>query len=234
MVAQHGLWAFVVVEMALLIQISMPISSSQLLLFCATALLLIVTPGADFFYVLGRGIALGPRAGLASALGIASGLLCHTLLAASGLTLLLLASNAAFNIVKWLGAAYLIWIGVQTLRAKSSPFALDAQAVPAQFSPRQVWRQGVLTNVFNPKVALTFAAVLPPFVHAKAGNAALQIAFLGLTLCLLAFSWFCIVGVVAGKLGAFLGRHPRASKGVNLFSGALLTILGVRLAFFSR
>ena len=212
----------------------MLISFSQYLLFCLGALALIVMPGPDFFYVLGRGIALGPRAGIASAFGIASGLLCHTLLAASGLTLLLFASDAAFNVVKWLGAAYLIWIGVQTLRAKSSPFALDAKSIEPSFSTREVWRQGVLTNVFNPKVALTFAAYLPQFVHAKGGAASLQIAFLGMSLCVLAFCWFCVVGALAGTLGAFLQQHPRAGKGVNLFSGALLTILGVRLAFISR
>jgi len=212
----------------------MPISFAEFGLFCVGALALILLPGPDFFYVLGRGIALGPRAGLASACGIASGLLCHTVLAASGLTLLLFASNAAFNIVKWLGAAYLIWIGVQTLRARSSPFALDATAVRASFSPREVWRQGVLTNVFNPKVALTFAAYLPGFIHVKRGGASLQIGFLGVTLCLLALGWFCVVGALAGQLGAFLSRHPRAGRGANLFSGVLLTLLGIRLALVSR
>lgn len=212
----------------------MLIPLSQYLLFCVGALALVVMPGADFFYVLGRGVALGPRAGIASAAGIATGLLFHTLLAASGLTLLLFASNAAFNIVKWLGAAYLIWIGVQTLRAKSSPFALDATAVEASFQTRNVWRQGVLTNIFNPKVALTFAAYLPQFVHAKGAAPSLQIAFLGLSLCVLALGWFCVVGALAGTLGDFLKRHPRAGRGVNLFSGALLTLLGVRLALISR
>ena len=209
-------------------------SLSQYLLFCVGAFALVVMPGPDFFYVLGRGMALGPRAGVASALGIASGLICHTLLAASGLTLLLFASDAAFNVVKWLGAAYLIWIGVQTLRAKSSPFALDAKAIEPAFSGRQVWRQGVLTNIFNPKVALTFAAYLPQFVHAKGGAASLQIGVLGLSLCVLAFSWFCIVGALAGAFGAFLHKHPLAGKGVNLAAGALLTLLGVRLALVSR
>ncbi len=212
----------------------MLIPFSQYLLFVAVALSLVMMPGPDFFYVLGRGISLGPRAGLASAAGIACGLLCHTLLAASGLTLLLFASDAAFNIVKWLGAVYLVWIGIQTLRAKSSPFALDATRVEPAFQTREVWRQGVLTNIFNPKVALTFAAVLPQFVHARGSAASLQIAFLGVSLCALALSWFCLVGVLAGTLGAYLHKHPRAGRIVNLGAGALLTILGVRLAFVSR
>lgn len=207
---------------------------SSYLVFCLGAIALVAMPGADFFYVLGRGLSLGPRAGVASALGIACGLLCHTLLAASGLTLVLLASDAAFNVVKWLGAAYLVWIGIGTLRAKTSPFALDAPDAGALFSPRLVWRQGVLTNIFNPKVALTFAAYLPQFVHEKSGQASLQIAFLGLTLCALAFCWFCLVGVLAGRVGAWLTHHPRASRGVNLFAGVLLTLLGVRLALASR
>ena len=212
----------------------MLIPLSQYLLFCIGALALIVMPGPDFFYVLGRGVSLGPRAGLASAAGIALGLLCHTLLAASGLTLLLFASDAAFNIVKWLGAAYLVWIGIQTLCAKSSPFALDAISVEPNFKTRDVLRQGVLTNVFNPKVALTFAAFLPQFVQVRGSVASLQIAFLGVSLCVLSLCWFCVVGTIAGTLGAWLHRHPRAGRIVNVGAGALLTILGVRLAFVSR
>ena len=212
----------------------MPFSLLSYSLFCLGALALVAMPGADFFYVLSRGMALGPRAGIASAVGIACGLLCHTLLAASGLTLLLFASSAAFNVVKWLGAAYLIWIGLATLRAKSSPFALDAREVSPAFSTKAVWRQGVLTNVFNPKVALTFAAYLPGFVRGNGSGASLQIVLLGLTLCVLALCWFCGVGAVAGRIGAFLGRHPRAARGVNLGAGTLLTFLGVRLALVSR
>lgn len=212
----------------------MLIPLADYLLFCLGAILLVAMPGPDFLYVLGRGISLGPRAGVASAAGIASGLLCHTLLAASGLTLVLFASNTAFSVVKWLGALYLVWIGIQTLRASSSPFALDAPDVTPLFSPRQVWRQGVLTNIFNPKVALTFAAYLPMFVHVKAGHASLQIALLGLTLCVLALGWFCLVGALAGRVGVVLKRHPGAARGVNLVAGTVLTLLGVRLAFVSR
>lgn len=207
------------------------ISPPNYALFCIGALALIVSPGPDFFYVLSRGLALGARAGLFSALGIAAGLVIHTLLAASGLTLLLLASDAAFNVVKWLGAAYLIWMGIQTLRAQTAIFQkTEVSALPH----RVVFRQGFLTNVFNPKVALTFAAFLPAFVNSKSENASFQIAFLGLTLCTLALGWFCLIGTLAGRIRHFLARQPKFGRAVQTVSGIILTLLGARLAFVQR
>ena len=207
------------------------ISPAKYLLFCVGALALIMSPGADFFYVATRGLAGGRRAGIASALGIGAGLLVHTILAASGLTLLLLASNWVFNLVKWLGALYLIWMGVKILRA-GDEFLRETNVVPASFGV--TFRQGVLTNVFNPKVALTFAAFLPQFVDLKHHNPSLQMAILGATLCVLATLWFCGVGAFAGQLGAFLLRFPRLGKSVRLGAGTVLCLLGARLAFVPR
>ena len=206
-------------------------SLSTYLLFCAGALALIASPGPDFFYVAARGLSGGRRAGVASALGIGTGLLVHTVLAASGLTLLLLASEWIFNLVKWLGAFYLVWMGVQTLRANGN-FLAPSDAPPLNL--RRTFQQGVLTNVFNPKVALTFAAFLPTFVETARGNAPLQIAVLGATLCVLATLWFCGVGAFAGQLGALLLRFPRLARGIQLASGCVLCVLGVRLALVHR
>lgn len=209
----------------------MPFDLSTYVLFCLGAMALIVSPGPDFFYVATRGLAGGRSAGVVSALGIGAGLSVHTVLAASGLTLLLLASNVAFNIVKWIGAAYLIWMGIKMLRAGDDflvPSGESSMRLP------QIFRQGVLTNVFNPKVALTFAAFLPPFVHAERGHASLQIAVFGATLCLLATLWFCGVGFFAGQMGALLMRHPKIGRGVRIFSGTALTLLGLRLALGQR
>lgn len=203
-------------------------SLSTYLLFCVGAFALILSPGPDFFYVATRGLAGGPRAGVASALGIGMGLLVHTILAASGLTLLLLASQWVFNLVKWLGALYLIWMGVKILRS-GDELLRETNIAPASFG--RTFRQGVLTNVFNPKVALTFAAFLPAFVAPSHHNAALQIAVLGATLCVLATLWFCIVGAFAGQLGAFLLRFPRVGAGIRLSAGTVLCLLGARLAW---
>ena len=205
---------------------------SHYLLFCAGALALILSPGPDFFYVATRAVAGGRRVGIASALGIGTGLLVHTILAASGLTLLLLASNTAFGIVKWLGAAYLVWMGIGMLRAGDDFLFVDETRTPSN-APR-AWRQGILTNVFNPKVALTFAAFLPVWVRPERGAAAIQIAVLGITLCTLATLWFCIVGAFAGQLGALLKRHPRVNRVVRWVCGLTLCGLGIRLAWSSR
>ena len=203
-------------------------SLSTYLLFCVGALALIASPGADFFYVATRGLAGGPRAGIASALGIGAGLLVHTILAASGLTLLLLASDWVFNAVKWLGALYLIWMGIKILRA-GDELLTATDVTPLSFG--RTFRQGVLTNLFNPKVALTFAAFLPQFVDVSHSNPQAQMAFLGATLCVLATLWFCGVGAFAGQLGAFLLRFPRVGAGVRLGAGTILCLLGARLAW---
>lgn len=209
-----------------------PFSAPTYALFCAGALALILSPGPDFFYVFTRGVAGGRGAGLLSALGIGAGLLVHTALAASGLTLLLLASSALFDAVKWLGAAYLIWIGVKLLRAGGD--YLGGATQKHDFKPLQVFQQGVLTNVFNPKVALTFAAFVLPFVHPETGSASLQIAILGATLCVLATSWFCVIGIFAGRIGAFARNRPRAGLVITRVSGAVLVLLGARLGFATR
>lgn len=210
----------------------MPFSPQIYIAFCAGALALILSPGPDFFYVLTRGIAGGRGAGFVSALGIGTGLLVHTALAASGLTLLFLASGALFMLVKWLGAAYLVWIGWKMMRAGEEFLAVTGEQRP--FSPRQIFQQGVLTNVLNPKVALTFAAFVLPFVDPARGSATLQIAVLGATLCFLATSWFCIVGFFAGRIGALLETRPRVGRWFGRIGGAILVVLGLRLGLAAR
>ncbi|PQV64541.1 Threonine/homoserine/homoserine lactone efflux protein [Abditibacterium utsteinense] len=209
----------------------MPFDYSTYALFCAGAFALILSPGPDFFYVATRGIAGGRGAGVVSAFGIGAGLVVHTVLAASGLTLLLLASPGVFNLVKWIGAAYLIFIGIKLLRAGDE---FLAPVEKRDFKLAAVFRQGVLTNVLNPKVALTFAAFVLPFVHSERGNATTQILILGATLCVLATSWFCFIGFFAGNLGQLLGNHPKIGRGVRLFSGLALALLGVKLALGQR
>jgi threonine/homoserine/homoserine lactone efflux protein len=201
------------------------------LLFCLGAFALILSPGPDFFYVTTRGLAGGRGAGVVSALGIGAGLVVHTALAASGLTLLLLASNTIFNLVKWAGAAYLVWMGYKILRSGDEFLTAGEKQ---DFNLAHVFRQGILTNVLNPKVALTFAAFVIPFVHPEKGHATLQIVVLGCTLCLLATCWFCFIGIFAGQLGALLAQRRSLGRGARIFSGLVVALLGLRLAFGQR
>src|SRR5688572_1579633 len=146
--------------------------TSTLLLFMTAALALNVTPGPDMLYVVARSVGEGRAAGVISSLGIAAGSLVHTLAVALGLAGLLRAVPLAFEIVKWVGAAYLIWLGVRALR---TPGTTTERVAVAPASRRAIFGQGMLTNVLNPKVALFFLAFLPQFVDPERGTVALQI-----------------------------------------------------------
>ena len=197
------------------------------LLFCLGALSLIMSPGPDFFYVSSRGLAGGRSAGIVSAFGIGTGLLFHTLVAATGLTFLL-KLPLVFNVVKWIGAGYLLWMGYKILSSHDA-FAPTPAAQVANL--RTVFRQAVLTNIFNPKVTLTFAFFILPFVDQHQSGAAWRTVALGLTLATLATTWFCFVGASMGHLGAFLARKPSINNFVRIFSGILLVGLGINVAF---
>jgi threonine/homoserine/homoserine lactone efflux protein len=145
-------------------------SLTSLALFMSATLALNLAPGPDMLYVSTRSLAQGRRAGIVSALGIAAGSVVHTIAIASGLAALLAAVPVAYEVVRFVGAAYLIWLGVQALRAKTSP--LDGR----QLAPATEWaifRQGMITNVLNPKVALFFLAFLPQFADPAHGPVAL-------------------------------------------------------------
>ena len=146
--------------------LSLP-DGSTLLLFMTAALALNVTPGPDMLYVVARSVGEGRAAGVISSLGIAAGTLVHTLAVALGLAGLLRAVPIAFEIVKWMGAAYLVWLGVRALRARGHSTG-HTRVAPASMAA--VFRQGMLTNVLNPKVALFFLAFLPQFVDPERGR----------------------------------------------------------------
>src|SRR5512132_7047 len=145
-------------------------------LFLAASALLTVAPGPDILYVLARGVSQGRRAGIAAALGFASGCVFHTLLAAVGIAALIRSSDLAFDLVRYAGAAYLVWIGIQALRHRSS-FAVESGGETRAL--RTIYRQSVLGNMLNPKVTLFFLAFLPQFVDAHAGRVGLQMGLLG-------------------------------------------------------
>jgi len=207
------------------------IKTSTLLLYLASATLIIISPGPDFLYVTTRGIAQGRRAGVLSATGISIGLIFHTMLAALGLSAILNTSDIAFMTVKYLGAGYLIYLGIKALVYSENISLLDDGK---KFNGISIIRQGILTNVFNPKAIITFMAFIPQFIDPKHYNATVQILLLGGILSFLAIVWFGIVGFFAGIIGKWLSRRILYQKLIRWFTGSVLIALGLHLAFIKR
>ena len=206
------------------------IEPAKFVLFIGVSWALILAPGPDMLYVISRGITQGRRAGMLSAVGVVCGILVHTTAAAFGLSLILQTSALAFLIVKTLGAAYLIYLGIKAWRDKST-FRLQP-ASDASF--RRVFWQGVFSNVLNPKIAVFFLAFLPQFVDQGSGNAPLQMVILGLTFAGFGLSFLLVIGYSSGKIGNLLTRRPQVGQFLQRLTGGILIGLGIRLALTER
>jgi threonine/homoserine/homoserine lactone efflux protein len=198
--------------------------------FLAAALALNLTPGADMTYVMARAVAQGRRAGLVSALAITAGSLVHTLAAVVGLSALVLASPTAFQAVKYLGAAYLFYLGVKMILSRPAP---PGARMEAHRMSRVFW-EGVLINVLNPKVALFILAFLPQFVDPQRGHVALQILVLGTLFNLGGTAVNLTVAEISSAGAARLREATRFQRIMNVVAGTILGALAVRLALSSR
>lgn len=197
-------------------------------LFVAAAIALLVTPGPAVLYIVARSIEQGRVAGLVSAFGINTGALFHIAAAALGLSALLVSSALAFNLVKYLGAAYLIVLGLRQL------FAANHAAAPEAITPqplRRLYLQGMVVNLLNPKTALFFFAFLPQFVNPDGGPVALQVLFLGALFVGLAVCSDSLYALLAGTLGTWLRRRTSFWRRQRYFSGSIYILLGLTTAF---
>jgi threonine/homoserine/homoserine lactone efflux protein len=202
----------------------------ELWLFIISGLLLNITPGPDTAYIIGRSLQFGWRGGAAAALGISCGCLVHVFAAAVGLSALLAASSAAFTLVKWIGAAYLCFIGAKMLLSRPRAPATEAAVGSRAISIGQVFWQGALTNVLNPKVALFFLAFLPQFVAADSPHKALAFAALGLIFIFNGTLWCLGVAAFAARAAGSIRKSGRALAWINRALGGLFVYLGVRIA----
>lgn len=205
------------------------LSSSQLMIFSAASLALIFTPGPDIIYVMTRGMAQGRGAALAAAAGFALGNFAHIFFAVVGLSALLMASPMAFNLVRYAGAAYLIYLGIRMFRGAS---ALNLAAEGAAMSNGQVFRQSMLANILNPKVALFFLAFFPQFVRAENGHPQIQMVLLGTVFVVLVLLGFGVVGFFSGWLGMWLRKSSRAEVWIGRIAGVILILLGLSLVAY--
>jgi threonine/homoserine/homoserine lactone efflux protein len=182
-------------------------------------------------YVITRGMAHGRKAGMLSAIGVVCGILVHTTAAAFGLTLIIRTSAIAFLIVKVIGALYLLYLGIRTWRERSA-FRLQTSVSTAKSSA--LFWQGVLSNVFNPKIAIFFLAFLPQFVDRGSSHVTLQMIILGLTFACFGLGFLLIVGYSSGTIGRWLVDRPRYAQFFQRLAGGILIGLGIRLALTDR
>jgi threonine/homoserine/homoserine lactone efflux protein len=204
------------------------LSWSSLYLFITAVLILVFIPGPNTLYIVARSIQQGRKAGIVSSLGVQIGTLFHILAAAFGLSALLLSSALAFNVVKYTGAAYLLYLGIKTLLSKEKP---EPNEEIQKTGLSRVFYQGVIVNLLNPKTALFFFAFLPQFVDPERGALALQIILLGAILMVLGGLSDLSYALAAGSIGNWLRGNAKFLRAQRYFAGSVYVGLGAATAF---
>jgi threonine/homoserine/homoserine lactone efflux protein len=205
--------------------------TSTLALFAVAAVTLLVIPGPAVLYIVTRSVDQGRAAGLASVCGVHVGTLVHVAAAALGLSALLVSSATAYNAVRWVGAAYLVWLGIQRLRARDEELLATAGGPGGdRHSLRRVFAQGIVVNVLNPKTALFFFAFLPQFVDPSRGSVPFQVVVFGVAFVVLGLLSDGAYAVLAATGAGWLRRRPGVARTSRLVSGGVLISLGVTTA----
>lgn len=195
--------------------------------FIITGIILNLTPGADTMYILGNSMSNGKKAGIMSALGISTGCIVHTILAALGLSVILAKSALAFNIIKYLGAAYLVYLGIRSFMSKSSLLIYNGDNEKNSF--KNIYFQGIITNVLNPKVALFFLAFLPQFINPNNTYGVLPFLLLGCTFIITGTIWCIILAVFSSYLTGKISKKVGLANSLNKISGIIFVGLGLNL-----
>jgi threonine/homoserine/homoserine lactone efflux protein len=207
-----------------------PMTSTTFLCFLGASLALTLAPGPDNIFVLTQGIARGRRAAIITALGMCSGISVHTTAAACGISALFYSSAVAFNLVKYAGAAYLLWLAFKTIKERSAIRLATAD----ERSSMALFKRGFIMNVLNPKVAMFFLAFLPQFISADAKYFAFQMLFLGFIFMFQAVLVFTIIGFFSGSIGNFILARPGIARKFDWLTAGVFTSLGIKLALTER
>lgn len=204
----------------------MPLDYGLYLMFLLAILIICVTPGPDMLYIVATSLSQGPMAGVIASLGMALGMLVHTTAVTLGLAVVLETSPVLYQVIRFTGAAYLIYMGLQAWWKRSElPEAGQAEVGSRR---RVLWRATV-TNILNPKIVLFYLAFLPQFVDADRGNTTVQLLVLGLTFVVVGLVIDAMIGVAAGRLGTWLQRRKGADTVLNRVAGTVFIALAVRL-----
>jgi threonine/homoserine/homoserine lactone efflux protein len=207
------------------------ISLATLALFLVAVLALFLSPGPNMAFVLSHGVAHGPRGGFAAALGISSADLVHTLFAATGVTALVAAWPPSFDLLRYAGALYLLWLAVQALRSNGG-LPAGAKAQPSAFA--RIVRMAFFNNLVNPKALLFFMVFLPQFVDPARGSVPLQLVQLGVMLSAAALAFNTLLGACSGQVGRWLQRRPAAEKFQRGLLALVMVGLAIRLLLLDR
>ncbi|MFB2518098.1 LysE family translocator [Lysinibacillus sp. OTC-L20] len=200
---------------------------STLFAFLGAAMILTIMPGPDNLFVLAQSITQDKKAGIATSLGLCTGLLVHISAAVLGISAIIYQSTIIFTIVKFAGAAYLLYLAWQSFRAKGDPFTLQQQNAQAYI---KLYKKGILMNILNPKVSLFFLALLPQFVNPSQGHVAFQMLILGIVFLIQALVLFSLFSIFAGKVRQVIIGKPAIAKRLNTVQGILFTFIGIQIA----
>jgi threonine/homoserine/homoserine lactone efflux protein len=200
--------------------------------FIIASFLFIISPGIDTVFILNKSIAQGRKSGMYATLGITTGVLVHTTLAAFGLSLILAQSAMAFNVVKYAGAAYLIGMGIAKLFAGGNIIKQEGQT--PLVSIRKTYVSAVITNALNPKVAIFFLAFFPQFIQPAFIHSARPFIALGITYALMSLVWFMVLTFFAGSFSVKLKNSPFIGAWLNKFSAIAFVLMGIKIAFTKR
>lgn len=205
---------------------------NDLLLFTGAALIMVLTPGPNMIYLISRSICQGRAAGVISLFGVVAGFLVHVLGAAIGLSALFLTVPIAYELLKWAGAIYLLWLAWQAVRpGAASPF--EPQQLPAD-SPRRLVAMGFLTSLLNPKVAVFYLSLFPQFIDPERGSVLVQSLILGATQMSVSFTVNLMIALSAAGIASWFSRNPVWLGVQRYVMGGVLGGLAVRLAFEER
>ena len=196
--------------------------------FLLTGIILNLTPGNDTVFILSKSLAQGRRAGIISALGIASGSVVHTLLAAFGLSMFIAKSPMLYNLVKYAGAIYLLYLGYKMIIQKAELNTNLKQLIGSANS--RIYRDAIITNLLNPKVALFFIAFLPQFIHPEFRHDITPFLLLGLTFIITGTIWCMMLAIFSAAIFSRLKHNPRVAIYMNRVCGTALVLVGLKVA----
>lgn len=199
--------------------------------FLGAAIVLTLMPGPDNLFTLAQSIGKGKNAGIFTTLGLCTGLLVHISAATIGISAIIYHSTLAFTVVKYAGAAYLLFLAYKSFKEKGSSLDLETED---SLDYKSLYKKGIIMNLLNPKVSLFFLAFFPQFINYENGNVSIQMLVYGILFLVQTLVIFTLISMFAGKVGYFLRKNPTLSKKINIIQGTLFTLIGLKIAFSQK